>query len=63
MKKSTVREKIKQVQNFLTKLRFLADEVRVGSIVLTPSAVPCAFIVSHYPYGSLNTAFLTFSYG
>uniref|UniRef100_H3C510 Otoferlin n=1 Tax=Tetraodon nigroviridis TaxID=99883 RepID=H3C510_TETNG len=26
VKKSTVREKIKQVQNFLTKLRFLADE-------------------------------------
>lgn len=33
MKKSTVREKFKQAQNFLTKLRFLADEVRISSIV------------------------------
>lgn len=28
VKKSTVRDKIKVVQNFLQKLRFLADEVR-----------------------------------
>lgn len=34
VKKSTVREKIKQAQNFLTKLRFLADEVRSAALRL-----------------------------
>lgn len=28
VKKTTIREKLKQAQNFLQKLRFLADEVR-----------------------------------
>lgn len=63
MKKSTVREKMKQAQNFLTKLRFLADEVGIGSFVFTPSGVCCTFNVSHHLCCSLNTAFLTFSYG
>lgn len=63
VKKSTVREKIKQAQNFLTKLRFLADEVRISSILFTPSGVCCVFNVSHHPHRSPNTAFLTFSYG
>ena len=33
VKKSTVRDKIKLAQNFLTKLRFLADEVRSTAIM------------------------------
>lgn len=63
VKKSTVREKIKQAQNFLTKLRFLADEVRISSVLATPSGVCCASNVRDHPYRSLNIAFRTFSYG
>lgn len=63
VKKSTVKEKIRQAQNFLTKLRFLADEVRISSVMCSPSVVWCVFHASHHPYGSLNTASLTFSYG
>lgn len=46
VKKSTVRDKIKLAQNFLTKLRFLADEVKSTACVChlhTVSAVPARF--------------------
>lgn len=39
MKKSTVRDKIKLAQHFLTKLRFLADEVRSLTFLFTCDAV------------------------
>ena len=38
MKKSTVRDKIKLAQNFLQKLRFLADEVRSTTLASTTTA-------------------------
>lgn len=69
MKRSTVRDKIKLAQNFLSKLRFLADEVR-AVVLLFPQhlemvldacgieVIPC-FVF----FCSLNTAFLMFSSG
>lgn len=39
VKKTTIREKLKQSQNFLQKLRFLADEVRASLVSLEPCSV------------------------
>lgn len=48
VKKTTIREKLKQSQNFLQKLRFLADEVKNGNACIPLK--PCLYLVIYSRY-------------